>query len=284
MAKHLKTNANQITSRARRADNGFSCSPDIDNTGRGILEVRNLAWEINDKYASAGDLNVQRAENGGYTDAEKTRFWFSAYQNPYHPTSSITENNSSSSTYFARPSSWSSSVTIVVPNSYAIGKTITGNDGQQYVEIRDKATGKVISLLSEHSCMSPSAKEFNPLFRTTQSLRDDAQHYEIKYKIGTDGNPVERTETEKAIKQNQADVLNRATKLPHQLGMISTITNDEVAKNNPSFTSAAKAGIETPVVPTGNFTGAISGATPSAKPASFKPTAAANDPQLQLQA
>lgn len=281
MDKHLiKANAKDVLSRTKRDNGDFSVSPDIDNSGRGVLKIRNVAWELNDKYVASGDLNYQRIENGGFTNAEEARLQFSVTQAIYHPTEFVDE------TFFS-PVSWSSSVSIVMPEGSVAGKTITGNDGQQYIEMRDSITGDVNILLGQSSCMMANSDVFDPLKRTTQSLRDEADHFEINYKIGADGKAVPRTENEKAFKETMVDFDNRATKLPNQLDMITIITNDVVAANNPKFQSAANPNIKTPVAPAANFsdTAPVKSVVlkPEAKPASWVAPTAQNDDLLKLE-
>lgn len=289
MAKNIiKANAKEVSSRTKPDDRDFSVSPDIDNSGRSVLRVRNVAWELNDKYAASGDLNIQRIENGGFTNAEVARLQFSVAQAIYHPTEPAYET-------FFRPASWSSSsVDIVIPAGVVAGKTITGNDGKQYIEMRDSETGKVDILLGEHSCMAANADAFNPLYKTTKSLRSDNDHFEINNKIDADGRSVPRTESEKAFRETAIDLDNRATKLPNQLDMITIITNDVLAENDAKFQSAAKADIKTPVAPTSNFSDASEGATapvqsvvldPNTKPAPWvKPTSQNDGLKFELQA
>jgi hypothetical protein len=260
----IRANAREVTARGKADKSDFSASPDIDNTGRGITKLRNTAWEINDKYAGAGDLNVQRLENGGLTNIEVQRSIYSANQAIYHPTTSVNE------AMFARPASWGSSVNIMMPAGYTAGKTITGNDGQQYIEMRDSVTGEVVSHLGNSMCMSVDSDVFNPLKATTKSLRDEADHFEINYKFDADGKAIPRTESEKAFREMMVDLDNGATKLPSQLNMITIITNDALAASNPKFQSAAKTAIETPVTPVENFSGAASAQTTPVQSVVFK--------------
>ena len=286
MAKHLiRKNAGELPSQKKPGDSDFSASPDIDNSGRGILKIRNVAWELNDKYAGLGDLNIQRIENGGFTDAEEARFQFSVTQAIYHPTESAYET-------FFRPASWSSSVNIAMPAGFEAGKTITGNDGQQYIEMRDSETGKVDIILGQYSCMSANADAFNPLYKTTKSLRDEADHFEINNKI-VDGRIVPRTESEKAFRETVIDLDNRATKLPNQLDMITIITNDVLAENDAKFQSAANADIKTSVAPAANFSDVADGVTtpvssiilkPDAKTTPWAMPTAQNEPRFALEA
>lgn len=286
MAKHLiRKNAEELSSRKKRGDGDFSASPDIDNSGRGILKIRNVAWELNDKYAGLGDLNIQRIENGGFTNAEEARFQFSVTQAIYHPTGSAYE------TFFS-PASWSSSINIAMPAGYSTGKTITGNNGQQYIEVRDSKTGELEYLLGQHSCMMANADAFNPLYKTTKSLRNDADHFEINNKI-VDGKVVPRTESEKAFKETMIDFDNRATKLPNQLDMITIITNDVLAENDAKFQSVANADIKTSVAPAANFSGVADGVTTPVQSIILKPDAkttpwvmptAQNEPRFALEA
>ena len=259
----IRANAKEVTARGKPDRGDFSASPDIDNTGAGVLRIRNAAWEINDKYAGAGDLNVQRLENGGLTNIEVQKSIYSANQAVYHA-------QSSSNGLFAQPASWGSSVNIVIPAGYAAGKTITGNDGKQYVEMRDSVTGEVVSHLGNSMCMSVDADVFNPLKATTKSLRDEADHFEINYKFDADGKAIPRTESEKAFREMMVDLDNSATKLPSQLNMITIITNDALAASNPKFQSAAKTAIETTVAPVENFSGAASAQTTPVQSVVFK--------------
>lgn len=293
MAQQLPSGSSRKTSRPRE-DNGVSCSPDIDNTGRGVLKIRNVAWEINDKYTSSGDLNCQRAENGGYTNAEKQKLEFLAIQNIYHPSISANQPVYNSPTDFVRPASWSSTTKLGVPDAYTASTTITGNDGRQYVELRDKASGDVLSFIGEHSCLKSDISAFNPVQQTIQSLRSDEQHFEIQYKINPDGTIFKRSETEKQFRANLIDLENKTTELPYQLNMMDIVTNDlhKESANDPVFNSAAPVGIKTSVTPNDSFV--TGGAAPDpSKSIMFQktvphPTAplngALNDPAYELKA
>lgn len=266
----IKANAKEIAGREKPDSGDFSVSPNIDNSGRGVLKVRNNSWEINDKYAQPGDLNFQRSENGGLTNVEVQRSIYSANHAIYNPSP------------FIAPLSWSSSVNVAMPAGYSAGKTITGNDGKQYVEMRDSQTGELVSHLGQYSCMSANADVFNPLKATTKSLRDNDQHAEINYKIGADGQLLRRSESEIAFREMMVDLDNSATKLPNQLNMIRIITNDTLAANNPKFQSAAQSDIKTPVAPSEIFSNPV-----PVQPIMLKPNApvapwqiAQNDPKF----
>lgn len=164
MTKNLiKANARDIAGLSRPDKGDFSASPYIDNTGRGILKVRNVAWEINDVYAGSGDLNAQRAENGGLTNAEIQRSLFAANQAIFDPSP------------FIPPSSWSTSVSISMPAGCSAGETITGHDGNQYVEMIDIKTGELVSYLGEYSCMNPDSDEFTS--RQLSAVAEDNGDY-----------------------------------------------------------------------------------------------------------
>lgn len=248
----------------------------IDNTGRGVLRIRNPHFEINDKYATTAEIeNEERLENGGLTDIEMERQVYYAEiaeersEDFFEEFCAAQERN-----YFER--------TYSEDSLYKTGATQIGLDGKEYTAIYDKESGELMYYDDgEFSCINPEATVLGNTINN--DLIDADQNYNINYKVDADGTVTERTAEEKQFQTALTRMDNEATKLPLQLNMVDRIIEDvsrqTPAANDPSFSSAAEPPISSPVKASTAFN------TSAAAPAEAEPApeaAAANDPTYRV--
>jgi|GEM_PF-6328882 len=220
----LALNPSQDPIGKRLRDREMNGSVDIDNTGRGVLEILNPAFLLNYKYGDVTEREtIERQANGGMTNQELGRFYFNeAHSHDYHSS-------------FNSP--------IIVPPQYKVGEKVTGNDGKSYTQVLDKVTGQVAYFDDGFSCVNPNSAKLNPDFRTSESLRDEGQIFSIQNNVNADGSITPKTATEAAVAAMFVDMDNRAIKLPYQLDMIKIISNDITGvpvSNDPVFGESNK--------------------------------------------
>lgn len=226
-------------------------SPDIDNSGRGLLRVRNHAFEINDIYQNSQEKEQEEREhNGGLTDFEVFQNTVLTLNNIYYPVTSP-------------------SVTLVA-SGYSVGKSHIGNDGNKYTAIHDE-TGRVAYYDNGTMCvankggLSPTTPPM-----VNDDLIDDSQKFNITYKIDKDGNQVERTPEEADFALIMTRIDNRHTKLPLQLNAIDRMIADATGATR--FSSTVPSGITAEIAPSDPFAAAVSatGAPAAEKSIMFK--------------
>lgn len=194
--------------------------------------------------------NEERATNpGGLTDEELNRQITFAYIDLYEEPAAFEE----------------SPYVIMTAAGYNARESVTGYDGKTYTNVYDDegnfayADGNNMCYINKDGPASTIQSAQNaPEF-------DSIQQGTIKYKLGADGQLVERTKEDAAVQTAFARVDNQYTKFQSIDDIVKDVTR-QPAQNDPSFLSATASGITTPVTPTEPFKAAASGtetATPT---------------------
>ncbi|HAJ90664.1 MAG TPA: hypothetical protein DCM27_06600 [Rhodospirillaceae bacterium] len=208
-------------------------SPDIDNSGRGALRVRNTAQEINAIYETEDDKKqAERDRNGGLTKTEENRAiaWL------YH-TDPIAD------------------IAIITAAGYTAAKeSYIGRDGQKYTEVYDEH-GKLAYLDNGTMCVrATGGLSATTRAQANDDLIDDTQKFNITHKVDADGNSTERTPEDANFQLAMARMDNQYTKVPLQINGIDRIIADVTGAT--AFSSAAPVGIITNIAPAKPFSAA----------------------------
>lgn len=244
-------------------------SPNIDNTGRGLIRVRNHAFEINDRYESTADKEeAEREEYGGLTKFEAYQATVMAVHHAYDSPSVFATQ---SVVFLPKPTA--------LPEGYKAGLTLTGKDGKSFTAIYDEK-GDVAYYDTGSTCaQNPNGISATIAARPIDKLLDDSQKFNINYKIDAHGNMVKRTAEEANFQLTLARIENQALKFRTVDEMIADMsfeagekaTRESIAaaaakKNAPAFGSSVASGIETSVAPSATFGDAMPGdAAPAAQ-------------------
>lgn len=207
-------------------------SPDIDNSGRGALRVRNTAQEINAIYETEDDKKqAERDRNGGLTKTEENRAiaWL------YH-TDPIAD------------------IVITAAGYTAAKESYIGRDGQKYTEVYDE-TGKLAYLDNGTMCVrATGGLSATTRAKANDDLIDDTQKFNITYKVDANGNATERTPGDANFQLAMTRMDNQYTKVPLQINGIDRIIADVTGAT--AFSSAAPVGIITNIAPAKPFSAA----------------------------
>ncbi len=232
----LKANAQGITGRPAVTDLLFKISPDIDNSGRGVLLV-DSGCALNDPYyhGRAEKEQAERAKNGGQTDAEMKKARFYCAENEEIILASL------------------GAIRIVVPAGHRAGEVRYGADGKAYTavyELDDHGKPKGIAYYDDgFSCVRPDAAVLGPSIAAASTA-------------------------------GLTPSLQATVGVSQSITGLNAIASDVIAKNTPTFGSAADPLITTPINPSGSF-GGPSG-DPKQKPVPPALFFAANAPRFEL--
>lgn len=249
-------------------------SPDIDNSGRGCLRVRNHQNAIFDPYLSAEE-NAENDAKQRMTSAELYYYEFCglsedvAASRAYEATKDLSgyEDLYDYRDYYPQ-----------VPYDCYAGESFAGKNGEIHTNIYG-ADGELLYVDTPFSCQFPKAggagstheagtpEHIEELATLGVAMNDDLidadQQFAIEYNIQADGTVTKRSEEDQSLQTALARIDNQYTKLPYQLDMIDRIvaevSREGLASNDPKFTTAAGSPVAQPdASPTTDFAAAAS--------------------------